>query len=165
MHLPSIRQRLLKQRKFRQLLVSLAIVSVALGVLIVSVEKEVGNIKTVPEGLWWATTTITAVGYGDYVPVTGPGRVIGVTLEVVGVVMFGLLIAIISTSMNRSQEEYYWKKLFKRLDHVESELETLKKHTDFVVKENGNHKKEEDFVSAIKKQAGKETPNTVSKFD
>lgn len=136
MNLPKIRRHLLKQRKFRQLLISLAIVSIALGILVVSLEKEAGNIKTIPEGLWWATTTITAVGYGDYVPVTGPGRVIGVALEVVGVVMFGLLIALISTSMNRNQEEYYWKKLFNRLDEIESDLQTLKKHTDFVVKKD-----------------------------
>jgi hypothetical protein len=142
MQLPSIRRHLLKQRKFRQLLLSLAVVSVFLGLLVVSVEKEIGNIKTIPEGLWWAATTVTAVGYGDYVPVTGPGRVIGVALEVVGVVMFGLLIAIISTSMNRSQEEYYWKKLFDRLDGVDSELKTLKKHTDFMLK------KESDTLSS-----------------
>ena len=142
MQLPSFRQHLLKQRKFRQLLLSLAIISVFLGFLVVSVEKEMGNIKTIPEGLWWAVTTVTAVGYGDYVPVTGPGRVIGVALEVVGVVMFGLLIAIISTSMNRSQEEYYWKKLFKKLDDVDSELKTLEKQTAFMVK------KENDTLSS-----------------
>ena len=138
MQLPKIRRHLLKQRKFRQLLLSLAVVAIFLGLLVVSVEKDRGNIRTFPEGLWWAATSITAVGYGDYVPVTGPGRVIGVALEVVGVVMFGLLIAIINTSMNRGQEEYYWKKLFKRLDSVESELDTLKKHTDFVVKKESD---------------------------
>jgi len=142
MQLPSIRRHLLKQRKFRQLLLSLAIVSVFLGLLVVSVEKEAGNIKTIPEGLWWATTTVTAVGYGDYVPVTGPGRVIGVALEVVGVVMFGLLIAIISTSMNRAHEEYFWKKLFGRLDQLEAEIKTLKKRTNFIVK------KESDTLSS-----------------
>jgi len=60
----------------------------------------------------------------------------------VGVVMFGLLIAIISTSMNRSQEEYYWKKLFKKLDDVDSELKTLEKQTAFMVK------KENDTLSS-----------------
>ncbi|MBU0576456.1 potassium channel family protein [Patescibacteria group bacterium] len=137
MHLPNIRQRLLKQRKFRQLLLALIGVSFFLGILVVSVEKEVGNIKTISEGLWWASTTITAVGYGDYAPVTGPGRVIGVALQVMGVVMFGLLIAIISTSMNRSQEEYFWKKLFKRLDELEKEVQKMHKKTDYMVKENG----------------------------
>jgi len=56
--------------------------------------------------------------------------------------MFGLLIAIISTSMNRSQEEYYWKKLFKKLDDVDSELKTLEKQTAFMVK------KENDTLSS-----------------
>jgi len=60
----------------------------------------------------------------------------------VGVVMFGLLIAIISTSMNQSQEEYYWKKLFKKLDDVDSELKTLEKQTAFMVK------KENDTLSS-----------------
>ena len=55
-----------------------------------------------------------------------------------GVVMFGLLIAIISTSMNRSQEEYYWKKLFKKLDDVDSELKTLEKQTAFMVKKEND---------------------------
>lgn len=144
MQLPSIRRHLLKQRKFRQLLFSLAVVAVFLGVLIVSVEKDQGNIQTLEEGLWWAATTITAVGYGDFYPVTSPGRVIGISLEVVGVIMFGLLIAIISTSMNRNQEEYYWKKLFKRLDSIEADIETLKKKTDFVVKDNGIKENEQN---------------------
>jgi hypothetical protein len=157
MQLPNIRQRLLKQRKFRQLLFSLAIVATFLGLLVVSVEKYEGNIKSIPEGLWWAATTITAVGYGDYVPVTGPGRVIGVALEVVGVVMFGLLIALISTSMNRVQEEYYWKKLFKRIDEIETDLKTLKKHTNFVVKTNGQTEPE------AQKQDS-EDPNTLTKL-
>ncbi len=158
MKLPKIRRRLLRQRKFRQLLVSLAIVSVFLGMLVVSVEKDRGNIKTLDQGLWWAATTITAVGYGDFVPVTGPGRVIGVALEVVGVVMFGLLIAIINTSMNRGQEEYYWKKLFKRIDEIEKDIKTLKKHTNFVVKENGNLNKQV-------KEIPTDSPNTISKLE
>ena len=157
MQLPNIRRRLLKQRKFRQLLLSLAVVAIFLGLLVVSVEKYQGNIKTIPEGLWWAATTITAVGYGDFVPVTGPGRVIGVALEVVGVVMFGLLIAIISTSMNRVQEEYYWKKLFKRIDKIESELDILKKHTDYVVKVNGQ---EEGVIE----QQNRDDSNTLTKL-
>jgi voltage-gated potassium channel len=47
------------------------------------------NIKTGGDALWWACETITTVGYGDYYPVTGPGRVVGVITMVVGIGLFG----------------------------------------------------------------------------
>ena len=33
------------------------------------------NIHTLGESVWWAVVTVATVGYGDYVPVTTPGRV------------------------------------------------------------------------------------------
>lgn len=134
----SVRRRLFKQRKFRQLLLALIIFSVFLGILIVSVESQVpeGQIRTIPEGIWWAATTVTAVGYGDYVPVTGPGRVIGVTTQVVGVLMFGLLIAMISTSMTRSIDKYYWEKIFNQMTDLEKKIDSLSKHNEFMAKKD-----------------------------
>ncbi len=35
-------------------------------------------------GLWWAIVTITTVGYGDVVPRTVPGRLVGVCLMISG---------------------------------------------------------------------------------
>jgi voltage-gated potassium channel len=47
-----------------------------------------GNIKTVGNAFWWAVVTLTTVGYGDYTPVTWPGRVAATLLMFVG---FGVL--------------------------------------------------------------------------
>jgi hypothetical protein len=138
MKIEKVRHRLLKQRRFRQVLLAITIVSVILGIWIVPIEREVGNIKTTSDGLWWAASTGTAVGYGDHYPVTDPGRVIGVALAIMGAVMLGLLIAIIGTSMNRSQEEFYWNRLFERITDLESELQTLRKQTGFIVKDKDN---------------------------
>jgi voltage-gated potassium channel len=51
------------------------------------------NIRTIPDGLWWATTTITTVGSGDRFPVTAAGRAIGAGVMVLGIALFGLLAA------------------------------------------------------------------------
>lgn len=47
-----------------------------------------GNIKTGGDALWWAAVTIATVGYGDYFPTTGAGRVVGVFMMIVGVAVF-----------------------------------------------------------------------------
>ncbi len=47
------------------------------------------NIATPQDAIWWAYSTITAVGYGDLYPVTSGGRVIAASLMTLGVALFG----------------------------------------------------------------------------
>ena len=47
------------------------------------------NITTASDALWYTIVTISTVGYGDYYPVTNPGRIAGVVIIVVGVGIFG----------------------------------------------------------------------------
>ena len=76
------------------LLVAGAVV-VGSGLLVATLEGSdpARNIKTIPDGLWWAITTITTVGYGDRFPVTAAGRAIGAGVMVLGIALFGLLAA------------------------------------------------------------------------
>lgn len=53
---------------------------------------------TVPRAMWWAITTLTTVGFGDAVPITTAGRLFGGVVMLLGLGMFALPIAIISTS-------------------------------------------------------------------
>lgn len=46
------------------------------------------NIRTAEDAIWWAMTTITTVGYGDFYPTSGLGRLIAVVLMVTGVGLF-----------------------------------------------------------------------------
>jgi voltage-gated potassium channel len=50
-----------------------------------------GNIRTAPNAIWWAISTICTVGYGDFYPVTWEGRAIAVMLMALGFGLIGTL--------------------------------------------------------------------------
>lgn len=53
-------------------------------------------ITSFPDALWWAISTITTVGYGDYVPTTKAGRLIAVLLMAGGVSLIGVVTATVA---------------------------------------------------------------------
>jgi voltage-gated potassium channel len=54
---------------------------------------EGSNIKNFGDGLWWAMTTVTTVGYGDKFPVTAEGRILAVALMIMGISLVGVITA------------------------------------------------------------------------
>lgn len=62
------------------------------GTAFASVEKE----PTAWDGIWWAATTMTTVGYGDIYPHTDLGRVIGMAVMVVGIGFGSILIGAVA---------------------------------------------------------------------
>lgn len=134
----SVRRRLMKQRRFRELLVASISLAFFLGIIVVPVESNApeASIRTISDGLWWSVQTLTTVGYGDVVPHTIVGRGIGVAMQLLGTVMFGTMIAIISSSMSRNQEEFYWGRLFTRLEELDKKITDVEKRITFIVKDN-----------------------------
>jgi voltage-gated potassium channel len=76
-----------------------AIVGVGLGALATLDAKRNSpgaNITTFGDGLWWAATTVTTVGYGDRYPVTTEGRFVAIALKVVGIAVVGSVTCCVS---------------------------------------------------------------------
>jgi voltage-gated potassium channel len=74
------------------LAVFFAIVTLEFGCMFVlGIEQNApgANIKTGVEALWWGIVTMTTVGYGDYYPVTNPGRVAGAITMLIGIGLIG----------------------------------------------------------------------------
>lgn len=109
------------------------VLALFLGILIVPVELG-HKINSVGDGLWWSITTITGVGYGDMVPVTGPGRAIGALLMTVGLILFSFIVALLSSRLMKAEEKYHRLRLQKDLDSVNNKLYRLEKKVDYLIK-------------------------------
>lgn len=86
--------------------VFVAILVLTIGSLVVlRYESRAGGatIDTGAEAVWWALVTVATVGYGDYYPVTGPGRITAVFLMLIGVGFFGALSSYLASSFVKAE--------------------------------------------------------------
>jgi voltage-gated potassium channel len=61
---------------------------------------------SIPAAAWWALATLTTVGYGDVVPITPWGKVLGGVVMLLGLGMFALPIAIIATGFSQESSRH-----------------------------------------------------------
>lgn len=69
----------------------------ALAVLDAERDSPDANIRSFGDAAWWASTTVTTVGYGDRYPVTGEGRVVAVVLMIAGIGVVGAVTAAVAS--------------------------------------------------------------------
>ena len=51
------------------------------------------------DGLWWSLQTVTTVGYGDVVPSSGTGRVIGAFVMISGIAFLTVITAAVTATL------------------------------------------------------------------
>ena len=129
----------LRTKRLQTALILLILLTVAIGVTITPLEKKFGvltTFQTTGDGMWWAVTTVTSVGYGDYYPVTVPGRILGGILSILGVTMFGIVIALVTIELFRGEQLFYWKRTVERFDRIEELLKKMERKQGYDLKEN-----------------------------
>jgi voltage-gated potassium channel len=96
------------------------VVTIASGILMRVFDHR--DFPTVAEGLWWATQTVTTVGYGDVVPTNAVGKVIAVVVMVAGIAFVTVVTAAITAAFVESGRRRY---LAERDQGIEAKLDEI----------------------------------------
>ena len=65
----------------------------------------VGEGLPLGEALYLVAITALTVGYGDISPTTGLGRVVAVVIGLIGVVLVGIVVAVVNIALSRVAED------------------------------------------------------------
>jgi voltage-gated potassium channel len=84
---------------------------------------------TIGSGMWWSVQTMTTVGYGDHVPSTTEGQIVGALLMVAGIGFLTVVTATVTAAfiegarsrLGRSRDA----ELITRLERIEKRLEEM----------------------------------------
>jgi voltage-gated potassium channel len=81
------------------------------------------------DGVWWAITTVTTVGYGDFAPKTDAGRAIAIAVMIVGIGFVAILTAAAAERFMRTrrEDEAARAELIERLDEVLRRLDAIER--------------------------------------
>jgi hypothetical protein len=107
----------------------------AAGVLARLIDKK--DFDSYGDAIWWALVTLTTVGYGDIVPESPWGRVIGGFVMILGITFLGFLTAAVTSLFIASDEVEREDRRIARedelrgiLQRIEDELATIKSRLD-----------------------------------
>jgi voltage-gated potassium channel len=75
----------------------------AFAVLLLEGGSSSSQITNFSDAIWWTISTVTTVGYGDIVPYSVAGRIMGMVLMVVGIGIMASLISQVSASLVESR--------------------------------------------------------------
>jgi voltage-gated potassium channel len=88
---------------FSTLLIMLVVVSSVMFYLERDYQPEI--FSSIPHTMWWGVATLTTIGYGDMVPITMYGKLFGSIVALIGLAMFALPAAILTSGFTEHMRE------------------------------------------------------------
>jgi voltage-gated potassium channel len=122
------RQAVANRRVFSYLALVTLLLGILAGILVTFIDRK--DFPTVGTGIWWAIVTLGTVGYGDVVPHTPWGRVIGGVVITFGVTFLAMLTAIVTSAFISAEEQDARLQELEREEAVEAELRRMLANLD-----------------------------------
>jgi voltage-gated potassium channel len=96
-----LRSLAISSRKIGVFFLFVVIMVISIGTLMYMIEGQVEGsaFKDIPSSIYWATVTMTTVGYGDITPVTSAGRFLSTLVMLMGYTIIAVPTGIVSASM------------------------------------------------------------------
>lgn len=119
-------QAVLRERK-EQIMVSVMfilflLVIVSTMMYYVENDAQPEKFSSIPATMWWGIETLTTVGYGDMVPITTYGKILGGMIAILGIGLFALPAGIFSSGLTEHLHNSGKKKSTKRCPHCGEEI-------------------------------------------
>lgn len=73
---------------------------------------------SIPAAMWWGMATLTTIGYGDVVPITPLGKVVGAIAGLTGVAMFAMPAAILASGFIREMNRQGFRVTFAAVSNL-----------------------------------------------
>ncbi len=75
------------------------IVTASSGIYVVENQAQPEVFESIPKSMWWAVVTLTTVGYGDVIPITVEGKILGAVITILGVGLAALPAGILASGL------------------------------------------------------------------
>jgi len=104
------------------------IVTASSGIYLVENHAQPEEFESIPKAMWWAVVTLTTVGYGDVIPITNAGKILGAIITILGVGLAALPAGILATGLANE--------LAQRRDELEQDFREQLIESDFDLVQN-----------------------------
>jgi voltage-gated potassium channel len=118
-----MRRAVATRRVFPYLAGMTLLLGVGAGALVRIIDPQ--DFPTLEDGIWWAIVTLGTVGYGDIVPQTTWGRLVGIAVIVLGVTFISFLTATVTSLFVGAEQELVRTEEHARQAGAEAEVRQL----------------------------------------
>ena len=99
-------------------------------VLICIFDSQINDMQT---AVWYIIVSMTSTGYGDVVPISIPGRILGIVTMIAGILIFATITALISSIYTSKLNEDHKDDLQSKIDDMAREIKKLNEKNDELI--------------------------------